>query len=152
MFTPWSDVDIAAWGIRPEDTFRAIGAVLDVDSEIEVNLGACRASVREVIEHNDEILALLLQKLREQFGARLKHVILFGSRARGDHAPDSDYDCLVILDEVSSEVEDIIDEIAGEFLYQRDVVLSLFPMSEARYNQRRYSPLLMNVRKEGVVL
>ena len=28
-FTRWSDVDIAAWGISPEDTFRAIGAVVD---------------------------------------------------------------------------------------------------------------------------
>jgi len=52
-FTPWSDVDIAAWGIRPEDTFRAIGAVMDLDSEIEVNLvdvGACRPSLLTVIE------------------------------------------------------------------------------------------------------
>jgi predicted nucleotidyltransferase len=37
-FSPWSDVDIAAWGIRLEDTFRAIGAVMDLDAEIEVNL------------------------------------------------------------------------------------------------------------------
>lgn len=37
-FTPWSDVDIAAWGIRPEDTLRAIGVVLDLDAGIEVNL------------------------------------------------------------------------------------------------------------------
>jgi predicted nucleotidyltransferase len=52
-FTPWSDVDVAAWGIRPEDTFRAIGAVMDIDAEIEVNLvdvGACRASLLTVIE------------------------------------------------------------------------------------------------------
>jgi predicted nucleotidyltransferase len=37
-FTPWSDVDLAAWGISPDDTFRAIGAVMDIDAEIEVNL------------------------------------------------------------------------------------------------------------------
>jgi len=52
-FTPWSDVDVAAWGIRPEDTFRAIGAVLDIDDEIEVNLvdmGACPEWLRSVIE------------------------------------------------------------------------------------------------------
>ncbi len=52
-FTPWSDVDIAAWGIRPEDTFRAIGAVMDLDSEIEVNLvdvEVCRPSLLTVIE------------------------------------------------------------------------------------------------------
>lgn len=37
-FTQWSDVDIAAWGIAPTDTFRAIGAVMDLDAEIAVNL------------------------------------------------------------------------------------------------------------------
>jgi len=52
-FTRWSDVDIAAWGIRPEDTFRAMGAVMDLDSEIQMNLldvGACRPSLLAVIE------------------------------------------------------------------------------------------------------
>ena len=52
-FTPWSDVDVAAWGIRPEDTLRAMGVVWDLDSEIEVNLAdvnVTRASVLESIE------------------------------------------------------------------------------------------------------
>ncbi len=37
-FTRWSDVDIAAWGIAPDDTFRAIGAIMDLDTETPVNL------------------------------------------------------------------------------------------------------------------
>lgn len=52
-FTPWSDVDIAAWGIPPEQTFRAIGAVLDLDSAIEINLvdvNTCTPSLLEAIE------------------------------------------------------------------------------------------------------
>jgi predicted nucleotidyltransferase len=52
-FTPWSDVDVAAWGIRPEDTFRAIGAAMDMDQEIRVNLvdiATCSASLGSVIE------------------------------------------------------------------------------------------------------
>ena len=54
-FTPWSDVDIAAWGIRPEDTFRAIGVAMDLDAEIPVNLvdvGACSASLLHTIERD----------------------------------------------------------------------------------------------------
>ena len=53
-FTPWSDVDIAAWGLRAEDTFRAIGVVMDLAPDIPLNLvdvGACRSSVLCVIEH-----------------------------------------------------------------------------------------------------
>lgn len=52
-FTHWSDVDIAAWGIRSEDTFRAIGAVLDLSAEIEINLvdvDMCRPSLLAIIE------------------------------------------------------------------------------------------------------
>jgi predicted nucleotidyltransferase len=52
-FTLWSDVDIAVWGLRPEDTFRAIGVAMDADAAIAVNLvdmAACRPSLREVIE------------------------------------------------------------------------------------------------------
>ncbi len=52
-FTPWSDVDIAAWGISPQDTFRAIGTVMEVASDIDVNLvdvGTCRPSLLTVIE------------------------------------------------------------------------------------------------------
>lgn len=37
-FNPWSDVDIAAWGLAPEDAFRAMGAVMDLDAEVQINL------------------------------------------------------------------------------------------------------------------
>ncbi len=53
FFTPWSDVDVAAWGIRLEDTFRAIGAVMDLDSAIEINLvdvNACPTALLTAIE------------------------------------------------------------------------------------------------------
>jgi len=51
-FTRWSDVDIAAWGIAPEHTFRAIGAVMDMESPLDVNLvdvNTCRPSILEMI-------------------------------------------------------------------------------------------------------
>jgi hypothetical protein len=46
-------VDIAAGGISPEDTFRAIGAVMEVATDIDVNLvdvGVCRPSLLTIIE------------------------------------------------------------------------------------------------------
>ena len=52
-FTQWSDVDLAAWGLRPEDTFRAMGAVQDLDSEIIINLvdvETCSPSLLAVIK------------------------------------------------------------------------------------------------------
>lgn len=52
-FNEWSDIDIAAWGIPEKLTFRAIGAVMDLDSDIEINLvdvNTCPPSLRKVIE------------------------------------------------------------------------------------------------------
>jgi len=37
-FTRWSEVDVAAWGLALEDTFRAIGVIMDLDTEVPVNL------------------------------------------------------------------------------------------------------------------
>lgn len=52
-FTEWSDVDIAAWGIAPDQTFRAIGTVMDLDPSFEINLvdvTTCRPSLLKAIE------------------------------------------------------------------------------------------------------
>jgi predicted nucleotidyltransferase len=52
-FTRWSDVDIAAWGVALQDTFRAIGAIQDMNTEVAVNLvdvNTCRPALLEAIE------------------------------------------------------------------------------------------------------
>ncbi len=52
-FTPWSDVDIAAWGIPAEKALQAIGEVMDLGSRIEVNLvdmGTCKPGLKKIIE------------------------------------------------------------------------------------------------------
>ncbi len=51
-FTRWSDVDIAAWGIAPEDTFRAIGVISELATDVPVNLvdiNTAQTSLYEVI-------------------------------------------------------------------------------------------------------
>ena len=56
-FTPWSDVDVAASGIDPPDTLRAMEAVHDLSDEIPVNLvdlAACKASLRAVVEREGQ--------------------------------------------------------------------------------------------------
>jgi predicted nucleotidyltransferase len=78
-------------------------------------------------------------------------LILFGSRARGDYSPDSDYDCLVIVDEVTSWMKDRIDEIAAHFLLEYGVIIAMIPVTQAMYQQQLYEPLFMNVRREGIV-
>ena len=53
MFPPWSDIDIAAWGVAPHQTFKAIGDVLWVSKDIEMNLvdvNTCSSRLLEEIQ------------------------------------------------------------------------------------------------------
>lgn len=52
-FTRWSDVDIAAWGLAERDSLHALGAVMDMDAGVEVNLvdvATCTPALLEAIE------------------------------------------------------------------------------------------------------
>ncbi len=104
------------------------------------------------VEERDGVLNAFLQAMQERLQDRLRQIILFGSRSRGDYEPDSDYDCLVILDKVSPGVKASIDEVVGEILHQYDAVFSVLPISEERYHRQVYDPFLMNVRREGITL
>ncbi len=85
-------------------------------------------------------------------GSHLRQVILFGSRARGEDVSGSDYDCMAVLDILSPFLNDLIDETAGDFLYEYNAVFSVFPVSEHRYRKEIHNPLFMNVRAEGILL
>ena len=75
---------------------------------------------------DDPVLERFRASLREIYGDRLERAVLFGSRARGDARPDSDYDVAVFLrdmgdrfaemDRLADLSTDILDEM-GEFIY-----------------------------------
>ena len=54
-FTPWSDVDLAVWGLAPERFFAAVAAVTKISAEIAVDLvdaEQCSQAVRTAIERD----------------------------------------------------------------------------------------------------
>ncbi len=58
-FTLWSDIDLAAWGLSPQDTFRAMETVKDLDQDIEINLvdiETCTKNLKLNIEKDGIIL------------------------------------------------------------------------------------------------
>ncbi|HRX02124.1 MAG: nucleotidyltransferase domain-containing protein [Anaerolineales bacterium] len=85
------------------------------------------------------------------YGSRLQDVVLFGSWARGEATPDSDIDLAVILSGSISpgeEIDRMIDVITDLNL-KYGVLISVYPVSNKDYLGLD-SPLLMNVRREGV--
>ena len=48
------------------------------------------------VDHALEAAAVVAVKAREVYGEELVEVLLYGSRARGDHCPESDLDILVV--------------------------------------------------------
>lgn len=103
-------------------------------------------------DRKDDVLNYFVDQLRNQLGSHLKKVVLFGSKSRGDDVPGSDYDCLVVVDVVSEEIKDVIDEVAGDTLFHYNAVFSAFLISEEKFQRKTYNLLLMNINKEGVVI
>ena len=100
----------------------------------------------------DERLAGYLAALRRRFGRRVRRMALFGSRARGEAAPDSDYDLLLVLDRVTAADREAVVALEAEQLLERGAVFSTFLLSPAGLRRRRGEPFLINVQREGVAL
>ena len=101
-----------------------------------------------------------LQRFRaavaKTYGERLERVILFGSRARGDAQPDSDYDVAVFLHGMNglnarmAEV-DRLAHIEAYILYDTGEVICALPYPAGFYNDESM-PLMHEIRREGIDL
>ena len=105
---------------------------------------------------SDKIAALLAQLragLERLYGDRLVKVILFGSRARGDADPDSDIDVLVVLKAPVSPWEEIerTGSLATDLLLEQGELVACVFVSEEEFLKDK-TPLLLNVRREGVAV
>ena len=97
----------------------------------------------------------LLEELRSGltrlYGDRLKRALLYGSWARGEATEDPDVDVVVVLaDSVvqGREIDRMLDLVI-ELDEKYDTLISVYPVSEENYLATQ-SPLLVNVRREGV--
>jgi len=79
--------------------------------------------------------------------------MLYGSQARGDAEPGSDIDVLVVLEgavDPGVEIARTEYEVADISL-AHDVVITCLFVSREQF-EREQSPLLINVRREGVAV
>jgi len=101
-------------------------------------------------------LADFVRRLRAAFGLHLVELRLFGSVARGDAAPDSDIDVLVVVepDEDRARLERQAVDIAFDVNLAHDVFISPCVLTSSRLADPIWgrTPFLSAVRREGVAL
>src|SRR5216684_7065417 len=98
---------------------------------------------------HDPILTRFRAALDEIYGARLARVVLFGSRARGEARPDSDYDVAVFLDVLPDRWAELdrLADLRVRFLDETGAFFDAKPYLATAY--RDATPLMHEIRHEG---
>jgi predicted nucleotidyltransferase len=97
----------------------------------------------------DPVLTRFRAALDRVYGDRVERVVLFGSRARGDARPDSDYDVAVFLKDLADRWDEVdrIADIATDIMDETGALVHAMPYRAETYRDR--TPLMHEVRGEG---
>ncbi len=90
----------------------------------------------------------------ERFGARLVAMKLFGSRARGDAHEDSDWDVLVVVEDLTGAEAREIAFFCGDLMTKYDVLVSALALSRDRHEELlgRERRIALEIEREGMPL
>jgi uncharacterized protein len=101
---------------------------------------------------NPLILSKFRAALDRLYGKRIERVVLYGSRARGDARPDSDYDVAVFLKDLDNRwaEADRIALAASNITTETGEVIHAMPYRAGSYKER--TPLMHELRREGIDL
>jgi uncharacterized protein len=98
---------------------------------------------------DSSILTRFRRFVDEAYGGRVERVVLFGSRARGDARPDSDYDIAVFIRDQGDLWDELgkLSHITTDILNDTGAVISAKPFRAEAYRER--TPLMAEIRNEG---
>jgi predicted nucleotidyltransferase len=101
---------------------------------------------------SDPIMRKFRAALDDAYGDRIERVVLFGSRARGDARPDSDWDVAVFLRGLEDRWREsgVLAEIGTEILMDEGAVINALPLNEGAYRERTI--FMHELRRDGLDL
>ena len=100
----------------------------------------------------NKIVVSFVQALKKRLDKHLIELWLFGSRARGDYTPDSDYDMLIVAEGDISRIKKIVLEEEYKLLVEREELVVSTIYTPGTWAVDSNSPLGWNIRKEGIRL
>ena len=110
----------------------------------------------QLLPEDRALLQDLCARIAAAVGDRVEAIKLFGSRARGDAGPDSDFDILVVIDKDDFELSEQIGRIAYDVYWDDDFrhYLSVKVMNRDHYAFLGSMPssFFLNVEGEAVSL
>ena len=102
---------------------------------------------------NDPVISKFRAALGKAYGPRLERAVLYGSRARGNAKPGSDYDIAVFLKNMESRWDEFgtLAEIEVDLLEETGAVVHAMPYPAGSWHDRS-SPLMHEIRRDGLDL
>jgi predicted nucleotidyltransferase len=101
---------------------------------------------------DNAVLKRFRAAVTEIYGDRVERVVLYGSRARGDNKPDSDYDIAVFIKDSGSFYDESgrLAAITTDILEDTGAVISATPFPAGAYRER--TGFMHELRKDGLDL
>ena len=81
-------------------------------------------------------------------------ILLFGSQARGDARPDSDWDILILLDKdkITNEDEDNISWPIHTLGWDLNEIINPILFTKGYWDNNQYTPFHLNVEEDAIQL
>jgi predicted nucleotidyltransferase len=100
----------------------------------------------------DPVLVRFRRALDEMYGNQLDRVMLFGSRARGDARPDSDYDVAIFLKSLPDRWAELdrLARLRVEMIDETGAFFDAKPYPTAALQE--HTPLMHEIRQDGLDL
>ena len=101
---------------------------------------------------DDPVLQSFRSALDEIFDGRIERLVLFGSRARGEARPDSDYDVAIFLRDFTDRRQEVrrMVPLVTDIVEETGVVIHPLPFRAGAWRER--TPLMHEIRLDGIDL